>query len=519
MPSRTLARVVIVVAALAALGVVAWQIVRAPETYPYADSATTSIYALRAAKGELATGAYSRFHWNHPGPLLYELLAPAYVLSGRREVSLKWAMLALNIAVLAGLLGYLGRRSRWLCAAVALTLAPLLYFEQRLLFWAWNPVAPLLPLALALTLAAGVCAGDFTALPWLCAAVSFVVQAHVGLAPVSALLAVAAVASVLWRWRGLAGKDRRAAVRALITSAAVAAALWAVPVIHDLRAPPGNLAEIARFFAASHETHPWPQTATVFANELVAAFDPSRELITGAMPAAASTLTGAWAVVQLGLLVVTAVWSKRRGQTFAAAFAALCLLSSIVGLLAVRSIAGDISDYLVIWIGVIGLLNVAALSSCLGLVIAAPHRSPGTHSGWRAAIITYVAMAACFGAVRLNEKQRADAADRTLAHLAGEIEQYCDVHHFTRPLLTFDWKVWGAATGVVLQLYKEGRAVAVNDDARFLFGPTFARTGVEPAELYLMAVEDEAMPAGVTHFDRIATVQGYRVVQVFRNAP
>src|SRR5689334_21809716 len=45
----------------------------APETYPVADTATTSLYALHAARGDLAVGSYSRFGWNHPGPLLYQL--------------------------------------------------------------------------------------------------------------------------------------------------------------------------------------------------------------------------------------------------------------------------------------------------------------------------------------------------------------------------------------------------------------------------------------------------------------
>ncbi|MEO6006681.1 MAG: hypothetical protein ABIU38_01400, partial [Vicinamibacteraceae bacterium] len=55
----------------------------APDTYPVADTATTSIATLRAARGELAVGSYSRFGWNHPGPLLYQILAGPYELSGR----------------------------------------------------------------------------------------------------------------------------------------------------------------------------------------------------------------------------------------------------------------------------------------------------------------------------------------------------------------------------------------------------------------------------------------------------
>src|SRR5688500_2759371 len=74
---------------------------RAPETYPWGDTAATSIYTLRAATDGLSVGSYSRFQWNHPGPLLYQVLAPLYALSGHREISIKWTTLILNVCALA----------------------------------------------------------------------------------------------------------------------------------------------------------------------------------------------------------------------------------------------------------------------------------------------------------------------------------------------------------------------------------------------------------------------------------
>jgi hypothetical protein len=513
---RTSTPVVLIGVALVAA--IVWHIRHVPEAYPYGDYATTSIYTLRAAKGELSTGAYSQFHWHHPGPLLYEMLAPLYVLSGRLEVSLKWTMLILNVSVLAALLTYLSRWSKWLSATTALALLPLIYFEQRLLFWAWNPAAPLLSLALGIALAAGVCAGDVTVLPWLCAVVSFLVQTHVGLAPVSLLLTAAALGAVLWRLRSPGPDERRAAGRALAFSAAIAVALWAVPVVHDLRAGSSNLAAIARFFAASHPSHPWSQVADIFANELVAAISASRELITGDLPASASSVVRAWAMIELLLLSVTAVWSYGRGRRFEAAFSTLCLLASLVGLVAVRSIVDDISDYQIIWIGVIGALNVAALASSLDLMwpLGPLTALPGDRP-WRTSIAIGVSGIALLGAIRLDGKQRADSRDHTLLHIASDVSRYCDEHHYVRPLFTFDWKVWDAAAGVVLQLYKADRPVSVADDAGFMFGEPFARTGGEPAELYLMSTGDITLPAGVTRFTRIATTGEYRLVQVFRN--
>jgi len=99
----------------------------APDTYPVADTATTSIATLQAARGNLTVGSYSRFGWNHPGPLLYQLLAGPYELSGRREIALKWTALALNVAWLGGLLAVAGRRAPGLAVTIAVALVPLLW--------------------------------------------------------------------------------------------------------------------------------------------------------------------------------------------------------------------------------------------------------------------------------------------------------------------------------------------------------------------------------------------------------
>src|SRR4026208_2267764 len=94
-----------------AIGLVLVQIRSAPESHPWGDTAITSINTVWAARGDLAEGAYSRFHWNPPGPPLYQALAPLYVLSGQREISIKWTVLLINIGALAGLLSVVARRA------------------------------------------------------------------------------------------------------------------------------------------------------------------------------------------------------------------------------------------------------------------------------------------------------------------------------------------------------------------------------------------------------------------------
>jgi hypothetical protein len=508
----------LVLAAALLIAAIAWHVRAAPETYPYADSATTSIYTLRAARGELATGAYSRFGWHHPGPLLYQVLAPAYVLSGRREVSLKWTMLVLNAVVLAAWLTVLGRRSLLLSLAAMLAIAPLILWEQRLLFWSWNPVAPLLALALAMTLTAHVAAGSVRALSWLCLVISFIVQAHVGLAPMGIVMTAVALAAVAGQWRTATSASARAAIgRHLVIAAVVAAALWAIPVAESASHASGNLTAIVRWSANHDGGIGWHRAAEIVSTELIAPFDRSRELITGAVPTSASTAVWMLAVAQFVFLLVLSRRSRRAENRFIASLSGVCAMGMVIALLSVRSIEGDLYDHQILWIGIIGVMNVALALGTFLAWASARLRQGVSARAWRGATVAFVAWAACLGVVRLDGKQRADAYDRTLLELTDALAQYCDAQQIARPLLTYDEKVWAPAAGLVLQFYKRDRPIAVTDASTFMFGRTFARSGAESAELYLMAVEDSEMPEGVTRFTWIATAGAFRVVQVFHD--
>jgi hypothetical protein len=397
-----------------------------------------------------------------------------------------------------------------------IAIAPLILWEQRLLFWSWNPVAPLLGLALAIALAAHIAAGGTRSLPWLCATVSFIVQAHVGLAPMGIVLTVWALVAVTRRWRAATSTADRATVRrSVIIAVVVAAVLWAVPIGDSLAHAPGNLGAIAAWSANHHQGIEWRRAAEIVATELIAPFDRSRELITGTVPASAPV----WvlALAQWVFLSVLALRSRRSGDGFVAGLSGMCAIGIGVALLSVHSIEGDLYDHQILWFGVIGITNAAlalhALLTCASRWL--PRDVPSRI--WRSGVVAFIAWSAVLGIVRLDGKQRADAYDRTLLELTDALAQYCDEQQIALPLLTYDEKVWAPAAGLVLQFYKRDRPIAVTDAATFMFGRTFARTGAEPAELYLMAVEDSEMPAGVTRFTWIATAGAFRVVQVFRD--
>ena len=518
---RNAATTTIVVTIAVALGltVLLAQIRRAPETYPWGDTATTSIYALRAARGDLSVGAYSRFHWNHPGPLLYQLLAPLYALSGYREVSIKWTTLILNISALAWLLRTVRRKAPVLAVTMALALLPLVYREQRLLFWSWNPMVPLLPLALIMALSAEIAAtGGLESLPLLCGAVSFVVQAHVGFVPVVA--AVLATASVLLVWRlrsGRVGCHPPDVVRPIVMSAAVLAALWAVPIAHELTTRPGNLITIARFFhAAARESRSWSTIFVIFANQFIGPLAPAWELTTAEASDAVSWPVLALTALQFPMLAWVGIRAFRRAAVYEGFFAILCLAASFAGLFAVQSIVGPVSDYLITWIVVVGALSLAVISAEAIDAIRLSSRVQGPAVGWALAI--YVVALAILGGSRLMTKQAADARSIIMRTLAAVLVEYCRAAALDRPLLRFSDAAWDGATGVLLQYYKQGRPIAVPNESLYLVGDPFAATGQESSEFYLMKESETDIPPGVARYDWLTTYGSYRIVRLYRDA-
>jgi hypothetical protein len=477
----------------------------APETYPWGDTAATSIYTLRAARHELAVGSYSRFEWNHPGPLLYQLLAPLYVLSGHREISIKWTAWLLNMTSLTALLLIVWRRAPVLAMTIAVALVPLLYREQRLLFWAWNPILPLLPFALAMAVSSAVAAGNLALLPVLAFLVSLLLQSHVAFAPISAVMLLVTVVSLAWR-RPLG--DSRRTPRHLFVTAIVLAAVWAVPVVNELRHWPGNLSAIGHLFITTpREPRAWSTVLAVVANQLVGPLAPSWELTTAEASSAASWPIVAVAFIQFPLLAVSVARAMKRGARFEASFAMLCFAISLIGVFAVRSIVGPLSDYLITWLAVLGALNLAVVAAAVVPRVGKP---------WLTFLVLYLVAIGGLGIMRLTSKHASDARSTVVSTLTERLSRYCRDHGIDRPLLRFSTAGWEGASGILLQYYKQDRPIAVPDDQRYLVGDPFGATGRETGEFYLMQETETAIPPGVVRHEWLMTHGSFRLIRLVR---
>src|SRR5262245_8645072 len=156
---------------------------RGAPTWPVADAALIEIYTQHATRGEQLLGAYSQYGWYHPGPLLFYLLAPFYVIGGRTLYGLDLGALLINLGAMLIIASILGRpRGMSPITAVLLFVGLFVYFARlpELLTSAWNPHISVWPFAALLLCAAATVDGSMSLLPVVVGLASLVTQTHVG---------------------------------------------------------------------------------------------------------------------------------------------------------------------------------------------------------------------------------------------------------------------------------------------------------------------------------------------------
>jgi hypothetical protein len=189
------------------------------------------------------TGAWSRYGWNHPGPLLFDVLAVPYALTGSSWRGLWLGAMVLNLAAIVGASRVLAPQSRAL--SIVFPLAALWAVStgpSLLLTDPWNASVIVLPIVTMVAATTAVLLHDRRGLA--VAAVVFVAtsQTHAAygllLLPMMALVLVIGVRH-WWRYTAM--------------WVGAGAALCLPLLVDTLIHWPGNLVEAFRFTATSDE--------------------------------------------------------------------------------------------------------------------------------------------------------------------------------------------------------------------------------------------------------------------------
>lgn len=449
---------------------------------PVSDDALIALH-VRDVPGHLPlVGAYSRFGWSHPGPVAYYYLTLAYRLFASNPAGLMVGTL---------LLGFGGTLWAWLVARRVDRLAGALVLLAMTLVMLgrdavdlrdpWNPYVGVLltgTLIVVAWAAAERRAGSVFALVPLG---SFLVQGHVGYAPVVAAVVLAAAAGALTSDAWTPDRPQRPfPVTAAVGGICLGFAMWLPPLIQQFTGDPGNLWEVA--VSASGEGAP---AGFARATRLVfAAFAVPPSWLGRALPLLTDGIDPNWILPLLAAVPVfaVAVVAIRRDRAKARL---MIVCGAAVGgsLVAISRIAGPVHEYLFAGLGV-----TAAVVVALGAWVLLDDFG-GTHAQrWCALGALAVVVVASIPLVvwQAGASVPYPSTTRGVSSIATEL--IADANGdpvFIEAVPEFT--AYAALPGFVLALEESGIDVVVPEDAELEFGEH--RTGTpEGRKRYIVAL-------------------------------
>lgn len=469
------------------LGLVAYAS-RAPAIVTDADIGVGELYVELATRLQLFVGPYSRFGWHHPGPLYFYLAAPFYAASGHRAAALYAVALAINLTALVTIVRVLAREAG--TATMTAVLAACIVFVCRVPRFMSSPwtghVAVLSSLAF-LVVAAAVARGRMRLFPWLVVFGSLAAQTHLGFVPMIASVGLMTVA-IAWA----TGPDHRSSLlRALNLSLWVALALWLLPISEAVVHNGGNMAALWRFFVT--EAGSGHSAADAIANGsygLMGVLRPDFELPWGGhfdMQAVPVNVIGALA--EIVLLTLASRWHDRAGRRFEACLALVAAVATLVSVLGLTRVRGDILSHDLFRIAAVGALNLGVIGAAgARLVTRQIDRWNESRLIGRVACTAILLLGLAVGLRDLDsltsfERRQQEHSSIVAAYKA--VQAYVASEGVRRPLIRVGVDRWGDAAGVLLRLRQNGTDAALMDASLPMFSDAFAATGREDALITL----------------------------------
>ena len=471
------ARIALLVASAAFLVLVLFVARRAAPMFPVADEAVTELATLNALHGRQLLGPYSRYPWHHPGPAIFYLLAPLYEASGKRATGLAAGALTIGIVALGLAAGVLFRQGgAALAIALTLTATILLARMPGVTVSPWNPhVAALLAFPM-LILAGAAAAGWPLALPLLAGVASVVLQTHIAAMP---LVAIALAVGMIGIARSEAHRRRT-----LAQTAAVLFVVWLLPVVEQFLPSGGNIGRLMQFALTPQPSVDFSIAIQSWADAVMSIVRPDFHAPLGLLvPHDPVRSTVAAAFAELLLLAGVAVWARANGRSLHMWIALELLAATVVSLWAVCRIPDGIHDHEVFWIAVIGALNGGAILACPFALASLDQ--------WRAAsAILLTGLVLVIAGAGVNElrlmaarSHSPSANDRLIRNLTTAVDMEITRTRSQKTTMLIDQRVWPAAAGVILQLQKAGRVLAIEPDLAHMFSGTLAADGSEDFEV------------------------------------
>ena len=308
-------------------------------------------------------GPYSR-GFNHPGPMLYWLLAPLNGLFRGASWSTVVGASLLEASAIAATAWLTYRRAGFRLMLAAMAVIALSYAGHRHLganafVEAWNPYIAFPFFVLFLFQVWLLSLGERWQTLGVVLTGTLLVQCHIGYLPlVVAGLAWATSLLVLDRWRGSA--PRGGWLVPLIASASALVLLWTVPVVQQLTGTPGNLSQIwDDFTRGDRPSAGFSSGAGIFAEQLVI----PPPWLGGQVEAPFASLEVqpaalAWLVVPAFLVAVGLFAARRSGRREDSRLVGLAGIMSIVSIVAISRINTLLEPFLFYWRSIVAVFLV-----------------------------------------------------------------------------------------------------------------------------------------------------------------
>jgi hypothetical protein len=471
-----------------------------PDWYQGSDEAIIEINTLHAIRGLSSDsvagvwlyGPYSRYGWRHPGPLYFYMLAPVYAAGGLGTPALKLGVYLINLSAIFWIAWLLGRHVAPVPRMVLMAVIALFAVRTAVgMQSVWNPHAITLPFLLSLVLGAVVAGGRPRYLPGLALATSFVTQTNVALVPETAAVVIT---SIVLLYRHLTDDERRGPADAmrimgpsLGCAVFVCVVIWAPVVFEQLHSKHGNLSRLVAFFGDDRRHGQYAIDAWRAWADSLSSFLRWRTAVPWGSPL---VLTKGWPASLLAVGTLVALQDARsrwvsQEHPVLRSLATILVVGSIVALWSCTRIEDEINDHNVSWISVLGVLAVGTLGGLAASWLFGRIRRLAQVQITRIArgvVIACVVVAAVAGALAFRN-QRLAAEERVrldpvLPQLVSGLRRYMIKWDIKRPELDIRGQ-WGHATGVLLNLYRQGQRLAVNESWEFMFGPPFRQSGTE----------------------------------------
>ncbi len=463
------------------------------------DDATLETRVVNASRNVQYLGPYSRFGWNHPGPVYFYILLPFYRSFAMGTQGLYVGAVFINILAVLMLLFFLYKSENnyfFFLTAFLFSLYIYGFLGLHVFRDTWNPHVTILPFAAFIFASVHLSCGHFKVLPLSILLASFVLQTHVAYAPV--VVAIFLVSILLYILEKLKEQKKitslfsKDVLKTIGISAGIFMILWILPIIEALKNPPGNLLKLIYYFSHSKVTHSISEAAAAVSSIANVPLIKFLNFLSPGLEFSSKSLLITLFLLQLLAVIAAGIylWASKRKYQFNLLLFGLSGL--IISVISVTKITGEIYSYLIQWMSVIGFINwctilftffclLTALLKRMNIYTRAAAFSRGIPIKYKK-LMVYAVVVIIAGVLFIQQQKpvyfasqikRSEAKYKQVGDISAAIRNYLDKNKISSFLLKPHHSLWTTEAGVVNRLFKASVPFSLEDNWLFWFGYQF----------------------------------------------